>query len=202
MTTPPCKIGLLGGSFNPVHLAHIQLAITALTQLGLNEVQLIPAGQPWQKAPLSVKSEHRLRMLQLAITGIPGLTINTIELTRSGASYTIDTLRALPKQSGEQYYWLMGADQLNNFCTWKEWQAILDYVQLVIAKRPNYSLIPPSPLMTALKQHDHSLHILEMPEIDLSSTHIRQKLIHQESTDGLLAPSVQAYIHQHHLYQL
>ena len=131
-----CKIGLLGGSFNPVHQAHIRLALTAFEQLQLDEVQLIPAGQPWQKKPLSVSNQDRLTMLQLAIRDYPVLQINTIELERTGPSYTIDTVSQLSRQKGEQYYWIMGSDQINNFCTWRQWQEIIDYVQLVALSIP------------------------------------------------------------------
>lgn len=200
MTASQRKIGLLGGSFNPVHLAHIQLATTALKQLSLDEVQLIPAGQPWQKAPLSVSTDDRLAMLKLAIQGIAGLRINTIELTRAGASYTIDTLRELPRQAGEKYYWLMGTDQLNNFCTWKAWEEILDYVQLVVAKRPDYEVNPPTQLLEVLQQKGLNLCYLAMPEIELSSTDVRQKLENKQAVTGLIAPSVLDYIRQHGLY--
>lgn len=200
MTTSKHKIGLLGGSFNPIHLAHIRLATTALQQLSLDEVQLIPAGQPWQKAPLAVSSEQRLAMLKIAIKGIAGLRINTIELERKGPSYTIDTLRELPRQSGERYYWLMGTDQINNFCTWRAWQEILDYVQLVVAKRPDYAFTPPVELLTVLQQKGCNLIFLNMPEIDLSSTAVRQKLLDHAPVDNLLNPAVLAYIQAHKLY--
>ncbi len=89
------KIGLLGGSFNPFHNAHLRLALTALSQLALDEVQLIPAGQPWQKT-VSVSAEHRLAMLQLAIQEASQLKINPIEIERTGPSYTIDTVKKPP----------------------------------------------------------------------------------------------------------
>ncbi|MDY3331273.1 MAG: nicotinate (nicotinamide) nucleotide adenylyltransferase [Pelistega sp.] len=192
------KIGLLGGSFNPFHNAHLRLATTALSQLTLDEVQLIPAGQPWQKT-VSVSAEHRLAMLKLAIQDQPQLKINTIEIERTGPSYTIDTVKNLP--SDADYYWLMGSDQLNNFCTWRAWQNILDYVQLVVVKRPHYEVNPPQELLDTLDLNHQSLIFLDFDEIDLSSTHIRQKLLDGESVADFIHPDVLHYIQQNNLYQ-
>lgn len=192
------KIGLLGGSFNPFHNAHLRLATTALSQLTLDEVQLIPAGQPWQKT-VSISAEHRLAMLKLAIQDQPQLKINTIEIERTGPSYTIDTVKNLP--SDADYYWLMGSDQLNNFCTWRAWQNILDYVQLVVVKRPHYEVNPPQELLDTLDLNHQSLIFLDFDEIDLSSTHIRQKLLDGESVADFIHPDVLHYIQQNNLYQ-
>nr|AMP42113.1 putative nicotinate-nucleotide adenylyltransferase [uncultured bacterium IN-01] len=192
------KIGLLGGSFNPFHNAHLRLALTALSQLALDEVQLIPAGQPWQKT-VAVSAEHRLAMLQLAIQGASQLTINPIEIERTGPSYTIDTVKNLPTHA--DYYWLMGSDQLNNFCTWKEWQAILHYVQLVVVKRPHYEVNPPQELLDTLAKNHQSLIFLHFDEIDLSSTHIRDKLMRGESVETFIHPDVLHYIEKNNLYK-
>ncbi|ETD70407.1 nicotinate-nucleotide adenylyltransferase [Pelistega indica] len=193
------KIGLFGGSFNPFHLAHLRLALTALEELSLDEVQLIPAGQPWQKQPLSVNAEHRLKMLKLAIKDYPKIRINTIELEREGPSYTIDTVSSLPKQ--HNYYWLMGSDQLNNFATWNDWQSILLYVQLVIVKRPHYDISPPPELLNELKKINKSLIFMNFDEIDLSSTEIRHKINQGEDVSNLIEAKVYQYIKQHGLYR-
>lgn len=192
------KIGLLGGSFNPFHNAHLRLALTALEQLSLDEVQLIPTGQPWQKK-LSISTEHRLAMLRLATQDYAHLKINSVEIERTGPSYTIDTVKALPNEA--DYYWLMGSDQLNNFCTWREWQNILNYVQLVVVKRPYYEVNPPQDLLDALENNHHSLIFLNFDEIDLSSTTIRDKLIAGESVETFIHPDVLNYIKQNNLYQ-
>ena len=89
------KIGLLGGSFNPIHKAHIELALSALEQLPLKHVELLPAGQPWQKDSLSVSAEHRLAMLKIAAEGHPKILFNTIENDRYGHNYTKDKVRKL-----------------------------------------------------------------------------------------------------------
>ena len=108
------KIGILGGSFNPIHNAHLRLALAAWQFLDLDQVHLMPAGQPWQKQALQVSAENRLAMLRLATQDTPQLLINTMEIERDGLTYTIDTLKELPPDA--KYFWLMGSDQLNNFC--------------------------------------------------------------------------------------
>src|SRR5690554_3513638 len=110
MAIAPRKTGLLGGSFDPVHIAHIKLAQAAYDMLGLDKVQLIPAGNPWQRAPLTAHSSHRLAMLKLAIGQRDWLHVNTVEIDRNGPTYTIDTLKTLP--SGVAYCWILGSDQL------------------------------------------------------------------------------------------
>src|SRR5690606_21864786 len=144
------KTGLLGGSFDPIHLAHISLARTAWQFLGLEEVQLIPAANPWQREPLAASSEHRLAMLDIASQHESYLRINPIELARGGASYTIDTLRQLP--AGPEYYWVLGADQLENFCTWDSWQDITRLAHLAVAQRPGSVPQAPAPLSEHLTQ--------------------------------------------------
>jgi|SRR5690625_1254362 len=192
------RIGLLGGSFDPVHRAHIQLANHALDALGLDEVNLIPAANPWQRAPLGASPEHRLAMLELAIQGSPGLTINTIELERSGPTYTLETLAQLPSEP--EYFWILGSDQLQNFCTWKGWQDILNYVNLAVAQRPGAQVAPPAALQAHLAEQQQQLYRLSLPPIDISATEIRTRLKQHQNTDGLLDPAVQQYIKKHKLY--
>ncbi|WP_251864519.1 nicotinate (nicotinamide) nucleotide adenylyltransferase [Achromobacter sp. Marseille-Q4962] len=193
------RVGLLGGSFDPVHVAHVALARTALQALRLSEVQLIPAANPWQRAALHAAPAHRLRMLELAIEGECGLVVNPIEIERGGATYTIDTLRALPE--GPRYVWLLGADQLLNFCTWRDWREIARRVDLAVATRPGSSLAPPPELAAWLAQTGHGLEALPFAPMAVSASQIRRKLAAGESTRGLLAEPVAAYIAAHHLYR-
>lgn len=192
------RVGLLGGSFDPIHCAHIALANHALDQLDLDEVYLIPAANPWQRAPLGASPKHRLAMLELAIQGYNGLKINTLELERSGPTYTLETLTLLPK--GPKYFWLLGSDQLQNFCSWKGWQDILTYVSLAVAQRPGTQLIAPEPLQSYLAQQHQHLYQLDFPPVDVSATEIRARLKQHKNTDGLLDPKVQQYIKTHKLY--
>ncbi len=193
------RIGLLGGSFDPVHVAHIALAQNALQSLGLAEVQLIPAANPWQRAALNATGEHRRAMLELSIAGHPGLAVNPIEIERGGATYTLDTLRALPQDA--RYVWLLGADQLANFCTWRGWRDISSLVDLAVATRPGTALSAPPELAQWLKEQGRDLQELPFPPMSVSASEIRRRLAQGESTDGLLDASVAAYIAAHKLYR-
>ncbi|MCV6904153.1 MAG: nicotinate (nicotinamide) nucleotide adenylyltransferase, partial [Achromobacter xylosoxidans] len=186
------RIGLLGGSFDPVHVAHVALAENALRALDLAQVQLIPAANPWQRAALHATAEQRRAMLELAIAGRDGLAVNPIELERGGATYTIDTLRALPADA--RYVWLLGADQLANFCTWQSWRDIASLVDLAVATRPGTPLTPPAELADWLRGQGRELEELPFAPMPVSASQIRERLARGEPTDGLLAPPVAAYI--------
>lgn len=193
------KIGLLGGSFDPVHRAHIALAETALQHLKLDEVQLIPAADPWQRAPLNATASQRQEMLALATRHTPGLVVNPIELERGGKTYTIDTLENLPRNA--QYFWILGTDQLANFCTWHRWEDILLYVHLVVAKRPNSAFDAPAPLNYLLDQLKKPIIELPFDPIDVSATKIREALKLRQPVSDMLEPAVHQYIQKHNLYQ-
>lgn len=192
------KIGLLGGSFDPVHLSHIALAQTAYKALGLDQVELIPAGNPWQRPALKASPEHRLAMLQLAIRHDPALKINPMELERHGPTYTVDTIQALAH--GPCYVWILGADQLERFCSWREWQTIVNHVDLAVAARPGSSLNAPQALADYLQHQGKTLQHIPLPASTISATDIRHRLRHQQSTHGLLDPAVADYIAAHSLY--
>jgi len=208
---PPAAVprtGLLGGSFDPIHEAHLALARAARDHLDVESVQFIPAAAPWQRQPLTATAEQRADMVALAIAGDPGLVLNRIEIERGGPSYTIDTLRSLTGRMGTQlagtvqYVWILGADQLANFCTWKDWQDIVALVDLAVASRPGTRPEPPTALRDALAKLGRTLHWLPMPEMAISSSTIRQRLARGESVDGLVPPAVLRYIEQHRLYQV
>lgn len=191
--------GLLGGSFDPVHLAHVELARQALHHLPLDRVTLIPAARPWQRGALGASPTQRLEMLELAIAGSPGLQISAVEIEREGPTYTIDTLRSLPQ--GVQYFWILGADQLENFCSWKSWEDIVALVRLAVAARPGSSLKPPAALQERLAALGRPLHRIPMPPVDLSATVIRHRIATGQGIDTMLHPSVAQYIQQHGLYR-
>lgn len=193
------RIGLLGGSFDPVHDAHLALAQTALEALNLDEVQLIPAGQPWQKPPLGAAPHHRLKMLELAVRGMNKIAVNPIEIHRIGPTYTIDTLEKL--DPGHDYFWIIGADQLKNFCTWHRWSDIVDRIELVVAQRPGSSLTPSVELSDWLETNHRKLNFLPFDPLDISASAIRQRLARQQTARDLLPEAVEQYIHEHGLYR-
>ncbi len=191
------RIGLLGGSFDPVHRAHIALARAALDALGLDRVELIPAHRPWQRGALGASPAHRLRMLEIACQGDPRLAVNPIELQRSGATYTIDTLESLPQA---RYTWILGADQLANFCTWHRWRDIAARVELAVARRPGSDDAPPPELARALAEGHGVLRRIPLPPLAISATAIRHALRTGRPVDDMLDPNVLEYIRTHHLY--
>ena len=190
-------IGLLGGSFDPIHAAHLALARHALRQLRLDQVQLIPARQPWQREPLAAPAADRRAMIELALAGEPGLALNTIELEREGPTYTIDTLRALPTG---RYVWLLGADQLANFCTWRQWREIAARVELAVAHRPGSPLTAPPELQMELDARERRLIELPFQEMPISGSEIRSRLQRGLPVGDMLPPGVEDYIRRHRLY--
>lgn len=192
------KVGLLGGSFDPVHRAHIALAEAAYTQLRLHEVQLIPAGEPWQRPTLNATPHQRLAMLELATADRPGLYINPVELDRPGKTYTVDTLEQLPADA--EYYWILGGDQLANFCTWHRWQDVARLSRLVVAQRPDSAISTPAPLAELLETLGTPLIQLEFQPLDISGTEIRARLARGLPVNDVLDESVVLYIGQNQLY--
>ena len=193
------RIGLLGGSFDPVHKAHLSLAHAALTALKLDQVQLIPAGQPWQKAPLGASPAHRLEMLRLATRDTNVFEVNPIEIHRIGPTYTIETLQALDPV--HEYFWILGADQLTNFCTWHRWTDIVERVHLAVAQRPGSALAAPDALQQWLSAHQRTLIDIPFQPLDISATAIRQRIAHKQSAQDLLPEVVEQYIIEHGLYR-
>jgi len=193
------RIGLLGGSFDPVHSAHLALAQTALVTLPLDEVQLMPAGQPWQRPPLGASPAHRLAMIQLAVGQTKGLRVNPIEIDRTGPTYTVETLALLPQE--HEYFWILGADQLENFCTWREWSTIASKVQLVVAQRPGSTVAAPDALAAWLTQNNRHLVHLPFDPLDVSANEIRQRIARGDSTYDLIPEAVGQYITEHGLYR-
>ena len=128
----------MGGSFDPVHQAHVALAEVALHQLALDQVRWIPVGHPWQKSRQLAPAAHRLAMVQTAISHEPRFAVDAVELERSGPSYTLDTVRQLQgadMPDPHRWFLIIGQDQYANFHTWHGWQELLQRVTLAVAGR-------------------------------------------------------------------
>lgn len=209
---------LLGGSFDPVHVGHVGLAHFYCTLLHPDELRLIPAGQPWQKAGMNTPAEHRIAMLKLAFNHWPiPVHVDTLEVERAGPSYTVDTLRELRRTLGEHVslVWVIGADQLTNFHTWHEWRQVFGLANLCIAARPGYALdkaaldsevvqeisrrlASPSQLRQTASGLSHIAYNLAW---DVSSTVVRESLRLGKPVRDLLPSPVLDYAQHHHLYQ-
>lgn len=184
----------MGGSFDPIHLGHLAVAEQARDQLGLEEVVVMPAGRPWQKSPVA-SAEDRYQMTQLAVEGMPGVSVSRIEIDRDGPTYTVDTLRELgEREPGAELWLLVGADTLAGLDTWREPEEVARLARFAVAARPG-SGVP----------HELSVRgvpavVLEIAEIDVSSTDIRRRLARGDSVQGLLSPQVEDYIRARGLY--
>ena len=150
------RIGLLGGSFDPVHQAHRELADAALAQLGLDELRWIPVGQAWQKSRQLTSAEHRASMVGLAIGDNPAFVLERCEIERGGPSYTLDTVAALQRRDGQRHpgepadwFLIIGQDQLANFATWHGWRDLLGRVALAVAGRAGDAVQVPAELTGA-----------------------------------------------------
>ena len=143
------RIGFFGGAFDPPHNAHLALAQTAIEQLQLDELKIIPTGFAWHKdRPLSA-AEHRLKMARLAFSGLERVSVDDREILREGHSYTIDTLEALQAEEPDAaFFLLIGGDQLAAFTRWHRWQDILSRATVCVAERPLQASPPNLPLST------------------------------------------------------
>ena len=190
------RIGIFGGSFDPVHNAHVALARLARAELALDEVLWVPAGQPWQKHRSMTAAVHREAMVRLAIAGEPGFALSRIELERSGPSYSIDTVRALQAQRpGADWYLVIGQDQYAGFHTWHGWQELLGLVTLAIANRPD----APHGADPQVLRVPHAA--VTLPMMDVSSTDIRERIARGQGIADLVPAPVASYIARHRLYQ-
>ncbi len=211
-------IALLGGSFDPVHEGHIALAALFTEQLQADELRVIPA-RPWQKSALQATDAQRIAMLELAFAAsdVP-VVIDTQELDRDGATYTVDTLRALRAELGDDasLVFLIGADQLQRLDTWRDWHALFELANLGVAARPGFSLadaaLPPAVVQELAQRRASPEQLRATPcglvnvapslAVDVSATEIRSALCQGDKANALLPSVVLDYIQQHHLYKI
>jgi nicotinate-nucleotide adenylyltransferase len=183
-------VGLLGGSFDPVHHGHLVTAVVLRERLGLSEVRLVPAGAQPFKARHVAPGEHRLRMVELAVAGHPGLTVERAELDRSGPSYMVDTLRGLQtSEPGESWTLMVGADAAADFSSWHEAEAIPELARVVFFHRAGHA--PP--------EH-RSAEQVDVPAIEISATDIRARVRDGRSIRSWVPDAVAEYIAMHRLY--
>ena len=216
MTLP--ALGILGGTFDPIHFGHLRLAQELADALGLARVRFIPSGTPPHRNPPQVNGAHRLEMVRIAIAGNPLFELDDREIRRDGISYTYDTLTELREELGERpLCLLMGADAFAALTTWHRWQELFDLAHVVIAHRPGFRLQDlqaslPAPLRKIylqrlagtpgiLRAHAGSVFTREITALDISATRIRA-LLAQGSSPRYLAPeAVLEYIDHNHLYK-
>ena len=212
-------VGILGGTFNPIHLGHLRAAEEVREAEGLDEVRLVPAAVPPHKeAEGIIPSRHRFRMVELAVQDTPGMRAWDVELGRPGPSYSIDTIRALRAELGpdRRIAFILGHDAFEEFHTWREPEAILSLCELVVMMRPPW---PPgrSPgdlciaaggafrydaaSGTIHHASGRGVSLLHITGLDISATAIRALVAAGRSIRFLVPPAVEAYIARHELYR-
>ena len=183
-------VGLLGGSFDPVHHGHLVTAVVLRERLALEEVRLVPAGAQPFKARHSAAGAHRLRMVELAVADYPGLGVERAELDRSGPSYMVDTLRHLRAgEPGESWVLLVGADAATDFSSWHEADAIPQLARVVFFDRAGQA--PPE---------YRNVERVDVPAIESSATDVRARVRDGRSIRYWVPDAVAEYIATHRLY--
>ena len=197
------KLGVLGGTFDPVHRGHLALAGTARDKLGLGRVLFVPAGQPWRKPGRRIgPDEHRLAMLSLALEGEPVFQVSTLELERSGPSYTADTLEALhADRPDDELVFILGEDALLDLPNWVRPWRILELAKLAVARRADVAPEALDDVKRRLPGLLERVVWLKMPLVTVSATEIRAR-VREGLPIGEMVPSkVEDYIREHGLYR-
>ena len=197
------NIGVLGGTFDPIHHGHIIVAEETRARLNLAEVILVPAGQPWLKeASPILAAEHRVQMIRLVIADKPYFRLSTMEIDRAGPSYTVDTITELQAQlgAGDELFFILGWDNLAQFPQWREPSRLIKMCRLVAVPRPGYPLPDLNSLEAAIPGLSQRLIVLEKPEIDIDATEIRKRVAQGLSIRHLVPEPVAEYIKQNGLY--
>ena len=209
-------LGILGGTFNPIHNGHLHLAERLQQTLGFEAVRFMPAAIPALKDVPSVSAEQRADMVKLAIFDYPTFEIDTRELERAGPSYSIDSLISLRKELGDKVSicWLIGSDAFARLNTWHRWNELLDHCHFVVVKRPHSEQLNwNAEVESLLESHETSevetiknsasgkILIQEIEALDISSTQIRQHIASKENVGNLMPSNVINYIQKYHLYE-
>lgn len=198
------KIGILGGTFNPVHYGHLIIAEAAREALGLDRVLFIPSGLPPHKSNSEVAgAEHRYDMVERAVRSNPYFEASRAEIERPGYTYTVDTLRSLGVRYGGNagLYFIIGADVINELTTWKNFKEVFALCSFIAFRRPGADRNSFEGDTARLKEkYPLSISVIEAPLIDISSTGIRERVSAYKSIKYLVPECVEEYIYENGLY--
>ena len=197
------NIGVLGGTFDPIHNGHLILAEEARARLNLAELLFVPAGQPWLKmgTPISAAG-HRVEMVRLAIADKPYFNLATMEIEKAGPSYAVDTIAELEARfgAGNKLFLVLGWDSLAEFPQWREPSRLITMCYLVVAPRPGYPRPDLNALDIIIPGISQRVTMMDKPEIDISASEIRKRVAQGLSIRHLVPEPVEKYIKQHRLY--
>lgn len=198
------KVGIMGGTFNPIHNGHLMLAEEALTQFSLDEVLFMPCGKPYMKDEKIVESgQTRAEMTAVAIQGNPCFTLSTMEIEQSGNTYTYQTLESLKQQNPDtEYYYIVGADSLFYMTNWRYPERIFRNCCILSATRDDKTTADIERQIAFLKgKYDADVHLLRTKRMDISSSNIRDKIAAGESIEEDVPEPVRIYIEKKGLYR-
>ncbi len=207
------RIGLLGGTFDPVHVGHLALAAAARDALRLDQLRFVPTGRSWQKSGSGVGAADRIAMVKLAIAPMPGCVVDEREARRAGPSYTIDTLLELRAELGPEpaLVLVLGSDQLRNLDTWHRHDELLRHAHIAATQRGPHRLAGFDPAVETLvaahgrdalpDEPSGSIVFFRMAPVAVSATAVRALLARGERPSELLPPAVLDYIDRHRLYR-
>lgn len=206
MTTDPAdareRLGMMGGTFDPPHLAHLALAAAARSELRLDRVVFVPAGKPWRKGELDVNpGAARMEMLRAAIAPFDWAEASAVELDREGPTYTSETLEVLA-QPGQAWWFICGADALADMPHWHNPRRLVELARLAVAQRLGVDgpLIPPE-LRSLIPHVEEHIDLIDLPPLAISSTEIRERVRDGRSTEYLLPAAVREVIDRLGLYR-
>jgi len=193
-TSRPARIGVMGGTFDPIHHGHLVAASEVAHSFGLDEVVFVPTGVPWQKSDVT-PSEHRYLMTVIATAANPQFTVSRVDIDREGPTYTIDTLRDLKRDRPDaELFFITGADAVAQILSWRDHDELWELAHFVAVSRPGHVLstdgLPPGDVSQ-----------LEVPALSISSTACRERVHDGEPVWYLVPDGVVQYIAKHHLYR-
>lgn len=194
------RVGILGGTFDPIHGGHLAAARVAMVCADLDRVLFIPSSRPPHRAPASAPAEDRLEMARLAVQGEPRFEVSDVEAKRGGRSYTVDTLSELHRdRPDDELFLILGWDAARLFSTWREPERVSRLASVVIVTRPGLDAPKPSELAATGLPPGRVIKCI-VPTPDVSGSELRRALAAGESVEGKLPPAVDRYIASHHLY--
>jgi len=194
------RVGVMGGTFDPIHYGHLVTAEEAVVQFGLDEVVFVPTGQPWMKADRDVtSSEDRYLMTVVATASNPRFSVSRIEIDREGPTYAVDTLRELADEHPDaELYFITGADAILQIFEWKDPEDALSLAHFIAATRPGYDL---ARFEAAAPTHNPRVTTMDIPALAISSSEIRSRVREGRAIRYLLPEGVKSYIEKQALYR-
>ena len=193
------RIGVMGGTFDPIHLGHLMIAEAVWNEYRLDKILFIPSANPPHKSNVLTSAKHRFNMALLATCSNPHFEVSSIEMERQGPSYTVDTIKELKQIYGDkaELYFIIGADSIKELPTWHNIDELLTLCHFVATRRPGYE---PDLKLVEEDYKDADIRVLETPELEISSTDIRRRIKKGYSIQYITTEQVQQYIRKEGLY--